>query len=264
VSPAFAEDPLRVLRVARFIARYHHLGFRVADETLALMRTIVRRGEIQDLTPERAWQEIERALMERSPSRFFDLLHRCGALGVLMPELEQRYHSGCQGRALDALEHCSQSQAEAPVRFAVLSYFFNSPATSDTIDPSAKDPSERCERLKAPGAFKEAAQLLNRYADTALELQQLNANKRLELFEELDLLRRPKRQSPFLQGCRALAGHSDPEAPCPAEHILNQVRLAVESVTPLQLVNEGYKGKALGLELRERRLKAVQELSGPS
>ena len=87
VSPSFAEDPLRVLRVARFAARYHWLGFRVADDTLVLMRQLADSGELDYLVPERVWKETSRALMERDPQVFFQVLHACGALKVLLPEL---------------------------------------------------------------------------------------------------------------------------------------------------------------------------------
>ncbi len=117
VSSAFAEDPLRILRTARFAARFAPQGFTVAGETMALMRDMVRSGEVGHLVPERVWQEIQRALMEQSPTTFFDVLQACGALAVLIPELEQ---PSTLARAMTALQCCQAHDWPLEVRFAAL------------------------------------------------------------------------------------------------------------------------------------------------
>ncbi|WP_207063624.1 hypothetical protein [Motiliproteus sp. SC1-56] len=249
VSPAFSEDPLRVLRVARFAARFAHLGFTIAAETQALMSRIAHSGELQELTRERVWQELERALCEPSPGVFFDCLHRCGALAELMPELDAILAGDLGDSALAALERACALHAPAPTRLAVFCFF-------------AEEASQRLpamlERLRAPRVFQDAVLLLAELGATLLQRPPLDAEALLILYERLDLSRRPERLAPFLLACRALAG-LDEALPFAAGERFQRAVAAIEAVEPRALVAEGFKGKNLGSELRRRRLLTLEE-----
>jgi tRNA nucleotidyltransferase (CCA-adding enzyme) len=196
VSPAFAEDPVRVLRVARFAAR---LGFRVAPETLQLMRDMVASGEVDALVPERVWQELARGLMEASPRRLFDTLAECGALERVLPEwraLDGR-------RALAALEAAAATGFPLHVRYAAL--FAGGP-------PEAAEGAS--DRLRAPAECRDLAVLAARWSGRAREARRLDADAIVGFLEALDALRRPERCTDFLDACEcdALAvGAADPQ-----------------------------------------------------
>jgi tRNA nucleotidyltransferase (CCA-adding enzyme) len=237
VSPAFAEDPLRVLRVARFAARYHHLGFRIAEETLELMREIVASGEIEHLVAERVWKETARALAEPNPEVFFQVLHSCGALTCLFAELAAR----ATPATWSALMRSAQQNLAAPVRFAVLCAELHDSAT-DAL----------CERLKAPGQFRELALLV---VTQHRQLAAVNSPEQaLALLEQADAVRRPERFEQFLTACAVLL--------VPARQIqrIREALQAVATVAPRLLLVRGFSGKALGEQLQRERLTAIQEL----
>jgi len=237
VSPAFAEDPLRVLRVARFAARFHHLGFTVAAETLALMAQLSAAAELADLSAERVWKELERALGEPSPQRFFDVLARCGGLDHWLPELQPLFAVDTPPPA--ALARACELSPRTATRLAVLCALLPE-ATAATL----------LERIRAPRAFRDEALLLCRWAPAMRAFTQCSAEQQLALYEGLDLGRRPERLQPFMDGCRALQPEVDPAQ-------LTRLCHAVESLQPKALVAEGFKGKALGEELRRRRLQRI-------
>lgn len=199
VGPAFAEDPLRVLRVARFAARF---GFAVAPETEALMRTIARQGELATLSKERVWQELSRALMEAAPSRFFSTLGRCGALAQLFPELDAhlsrssraRSHTGAQVlRALD----CAAGTGEAlAVRYAVLAG-----ALATAAKARERLAASLSHRVNAPAACRELARLAARFSDRVERATELAPAALLDLLLAVDALRRPERLDGLLRTC---------------------------------------------------------------
>ena len=217
VSPAFAEDPVRILRVARFAARF--ADFRVAPDTLALMRAMVEAGEVDALVAERVWQELARALMEARPSRCFDLLRECGALRVLLPEVDRlwgvpqppAHHPEVDTgvHLMMVLDEAARTQAPLAVRFACLCHDLGKGTTPADQWPrhighesrSAKLARAVCERLKAPVDCRGLAELAARehghvHASLAVESAAL-----LRLLERCDALRRPARFADLLLAC---------------------------------------------------------------
>ncbi|GGO86410.1 multifunctional CCA protein [Marinobacterium nitratireducens] len=252
VSPAFSEDPLRVLRVARFAARYAHLGFGIADETKALMRELASGDELEYLTAERVWQEFERALGERSPGVFLEVLHQCGALAILLPELED-LPAHPQWQRLAKLLTRLEDPRE---RFALL--LAAARAEPDQEDGSAARIEALCQRLRAPRAFRDQALLIARHHRALFALKQLDGEARLSLAQGLDLTRRPQR-------IHSLAACFDRLAewlgvPSHAREWLMALYEALGSIEPKALMQEGFSGKALGDELRRRQREACAQL----
>jgi tRNA nucleotidyltransferase (CCA-adding enzyme) len=234
VSPAFAEDPLRVLRVARFAARYHHLEFRIAPETLALMRAIVDAGEIEHLVAERIWKETERALAEPDPHIYFQALHDCGALARLCSELSNTAQS------LTDLAHCARHFDSTIVRFAVL---------CAALDRSAL--LQFCERMKAPNDYRELALLLIEHREAIVACNA--AGSALALLQRTDSLRRPERFALLLDSCAALL------VPLQQIQRLHTAHDIAAAVTAEPLLQRGFSGKALGEQLQQERLSAIQQ-----
>ncbi len=233
VSLAFAEDPLRILRVARFAARYHHLGFRIAPETVKLMCAIATAGEVEHLISERIWKETERALRESNPEIYFQTIHYCGASQRLFPEL--------RSDALDiaALERCAAHFREPLVRFAVLCKQLNAHETITL-----------CTRICAPNDYRELVQL------TVAQLPTLQKADRPEtafaIIEESDAFRRPQRFDLLLDVAAALQVEKS---------IIERVRKAYKNavtVTAQPLLERGFSGKELGEQIRRERLAAIQ------
>jgi len=218
VGPAFAEDPLRVLRVARFAARF---GFIVAPETEALMRKITVSGELSALTAERVWQELARALMERTPSQFIVVLRRCGALGQLFPEIDALFgvpqpvlhhpEIDVGVHLLQALDFAAAANDSLPVRFAVLTHDLGKGTTRPAEWPRHIAHEERSvrlvealsERLKAPTECRELARLVARYHGVIHRATELRASTLLDLLLAADALRRPERLENALSACAA-------------------------------------------------------------
>ncbi|MBF8703796.1 MULTISPECIES: multifunctional CCA addition/repair protein [Pseudomonas] len=240
VSPAFAEDPLRVLRVARFAARYAPLGFRVADETLELMRQISASGELQALTAERCWKEIERALMEAQPQVFFQVLHACGALRELLPEFDDT------PKALAALEQAAMHEQTLQVRWACLLQSLT-PAAIKAVN----------QRLKAPRECQELALLTGECLKLGNQAQELPATALLELLQKFDVYRRPQRFEDFLIACEMTA-LGEGKAGYPQADYLRGAAAAARAVDVKPLVLTGLTGQALGEALKGERLKALE------
>lgn len=181
VSPAFAEDPVRILRTARLAARYVELGFEVADETMALMREMVEAGEADALVPERVWQELSKALTESKPSVFFTVLRDCGALKVVFPEIDQlfgipqppQYHPEIDTgvHVMMVVDQAAAKSNDLIVRFCALTHDLGKGTTDPSILPSHRGHEERgealveamCQRLKAPKAYRQMAMLVAKY-----------------------------------------------------------------------------------------------------
>jgi tRNA nucleotidyltransferase (CCA-adding enzyme) len=189
VSPAFVEDPVRILRVARFAARLYALGFTLAPETRELLRLMVVNGEVNALVPERVWREMQRALGEADPAVFFDLLQDCGALAVLLPELDWN------AAAREALQRAARGGPDANVRFAAL--LAVTPA--DAIK-------SLCERLRVPNDYRELALLTARLHRQIAAAATLDAAGVLHLLEAADGFRRPERFELLLQATQARSG----------------------------------------------------------
>jgi tRNA nucleotidyltransferase (CCA-adding enzyme) len=278
VGPAFAEDPLRVLRAARFMARFAPLGFRVADETMALMRGMVAAGELADLTAERVWQELERALAAPAPSAFLRTLHDCGALAVVLPEVEALY--GVPQRAeyhpeVDTGVHvelvCDMAAMLAPgdavVGFAALTHDLGKALTPEDVLPKhigheqagAKPLLALCVRLKVPTAHCQLALLACREHLNVHRLFELRDRTVHALLKRCDAFRQPERIAKLALVCeadkRGRAGLQDvPYLPGPE---LLRLHAAAMAVRAADVAREGLEGPALGAELEKARIRAI-------
>jgi tRNA nucleotidyltransferase (CCA-adding enzyme) len=283
VSPAFAEDPVRILRVARFAARFAPLGFTVAPETMALMRTMVESGEADALVPERVWKETETALGEPRPDAFVEVLRSCGALARLLPEVDaqfgvpqpERWHPEIDTgvHLLMTLRVAAARSAGAVVCFALLLH-----DAGKALTPAERLPShpghenaglplvERCcARLRVPAAFRELALLATRFHTLVHRAQELRAATVLELFEHADAFRRPERFAQLLEACecdaRGRAGLETREYPQRA--LLEQMLAAATAAQLTDAERERLRGPAYGEALRRRRLDAIAALRPP-
>jgi tRNA nucleotidyltransferase (CCA-adding enzyme) len=219
VALAFAEDPVRILRVARFAARF--TGFSVAAETMQLMRDMVAAGEVDALVPERVWQELARGLMEARPSRMFDVLRECGALARLLPELDalwgvpQRadYHPEIDTgvHVMMVIDMSARLAAALPARFAALTHDLGKGRTPADILPRHHGHEARsvtmveaiCERLRVPTDCRDVARLVARFHGDMHRVAELRPETRLTLLERCDALRRPERFELILVACEA-------------------------------------------------------------
>lgn len=278
VSPAFAEDPVRVLRVARFAARYAERGFRIAASTLELMRAMVRDGEVDHLVPERVWAETRKALAERAPSAFVRTLRDCGALARIMPEVDALY--GVPQRAefhpeIDTGVHTEMvldvaariAPGDALIGWCALTHDLGKALTPTAELPSHRRHEQRglaplralAARLKVPAEYAALAASVCRLhllAHTAFELRPATV---LELFERLDAFRQPKRLPQFLIACaadkRGRAGMAESDYP-QARYITALFHAALEPRAQA-LLDAGLRGPELGKALREERRKAI-------
>jgi tRNA nucleotidyltransferase (CCA-adding enzyme) len=257
VSPAFSEDPVRILRVARFAARFAHWGFRVAHATNDLMRDMVGNGEVDHLVPERVWAELEKALMEKTPARFFDVLYGCGALARLFPEIEPLYHDrsprehGHGETVLPALEQSVRHSTQADIRFAALVCDIRN-HEAGVFD--AEHLSALCDRLRVPNTFRELGRMALLHSHRARTAATLDATQRLELLEALDAFRRPERLGQFLQVCVIEAEARDQQD---TSAQLGAALAAARSVDTGSLQQQGLSGKAIGAAIREARIEAI-------
>ncbi len=281
VSEAFVEDPVRVLRVARFAARYAALGFRVAEETLGLMRRMTESGELSALVPERVWQETERALGESHPEVFFETLRECGALRVIYPEVDalfgvpqpSQWHPEVDTGAhiMLALRWAAGACLPASARFAVLTHDLGKALTAPERWPSHHGHEDGgvpaiealCARLKVPNEYRDLALLTARNHTRVHRARELRPDTVLKLLETTDAFRRPERFEELLAACEADArGRAGLEAqPYPQAGYLRHVRTAAAAVTLSPDERQGLKGPAIGERLREKRLAAIKALA---
>ncbi len=278
VSPAFSEDPVRILRVARFLARYAPLGFHVANETVDLMRTMVTSGEVDALVPERIWREIERTLGEPEPRTAIELLRTCGALRVIMPELDALF--GVPQRPewhpeIDTGEHtlltlqvAAARNARTTIRFALLMHDLGKALTPkdqwprhhghEQLGVSAIE--NLCARLRVPQEFRDLAVLASRYHTHVHRGLELRATTILELFELSDAFRRPDRFAEFLEVCecdaRGRLGLQD--QPYPQRARIESAWAAARAVTFGERERAGLEGPQIGERLRALRLAAIK------
>ena len=280
VSEAFVEDPVRILRVARFAARLAGLGFTVVEETRALMARMVDTGEVDHLVPERVWQETVRALGEDRPARFFEVLRDCGALGRIFPELEAlfgvpqppRYHPEVDTgvHTLMVVDQAARLTPDPQVRFAALVHDLGKGTTPAHILPGHRGHEERsvelvnglCDRLRVPNDFRNLALLVARYHGRSHRVAELRTATVLETLEAADAFRRPERFEQFIVACEADArGRGGLEdQPYPQADRLRAARAAAAAVDPSDLVAEGLKGPEIGRALHGRRLEAVRRV----
>jgi tRNA nucleotidyltransferase (CCA-adding enzyme) len=278
VSEAFAEDPVRILRIARFHARFAPLGFRVADETLALMRDMVAAGEADHLVPERVWQETQKALMQAArPSVYFQTLRACGALARVMPEVDAL--SGVPQRAdyhpeIDSLVHtlmCVDAAASAghdlAVRYCALVHDLGKARTPQHEWPSHRMHDARgvplvevfSERLRVPTLMRELAVAHTREHLLVHRVFELRPQTLLELLERIWGLRDAARFEQVLAACesdaRGRLGFEDCAYPNTG-YLRDAARAALE-VLPASVIADGFSGAKLGVELKRRRVERL-------
>ena len=279
VSDAFVEDPLRVLRIARFAARYHALGFVVAPETLLLMQELAESGELDALTPERVWKETSRALMEAHADAYFETLRTCGALKVLFPELDalfgipQRpeYHPeiDCGVHTMMSLQQACRANYSLDVRFAVLLHDLGKALTpADELprhimheERGIRPVTEVCDRLRVPTNTKQLALAVCKEHLKCHQALSLKPGTLWRLLQRLDVLRRPERVEAFVQACecdsRGRLGLEDRDYP-QASYILEAIQV-VRSIKAQDLPAD-VQGPDIGEMLIERRIKAIEQL----
>ncbi|MCW2480639.1 multifunctional CCA addition/repair protein [Candidatus Symbiopectobacterium sp. NZEC135] len=277
VSPAFQEDPLRVLRVARFAARFAHLGFHIAEETLALMQFMTHEGELAFLTPERVWKETEKALATRSPHVYFQVLRDCGALAVLFPEIDNLYGVPAPAQwhpeidsgvhTLMTLMIAARLTPEIDVRFATLCHDVGKALTPPALWPrhhghgpaGVKLVEQLCQRLRVPNALRDLAKLVAEYHDLAHTVTVLQPKTLMKLFDALDVWRKPERLEKLVLTSEADARGrtSFEESPYPQGNYLREAFTIASAVTSGEVVADGFQGIGVRDELHRRRIAAL-------
>jgi tRNA nucleotidyltransferase (CCA-adding enzyme) len=281
VSPAFAEDPVRVLRVARFAARYAPLGFRIADETLALMKRMADDGEVAHLVPERVWTETRKALAEPKPSAFLEALRACGALAILFPEIDALY--GVPQRAefhpeVDTGVHVElvvdMAARLAPgddlVGFAALTHDLGKALTpADALprhighEQAGLEPLRAlCSRLRVPAEHAKLAELVCRFHLNVHRAFELRPETLLDMLERIDAFRRADRLDKVLLACeadkRGRLGFDN--EPYPQADYIRAARIAAANVDARPFVEQGLTGEAIGNAVRKARVRAMGEV----
>lgn len=285
ISPAFSEDPLRVLRVARFAARYHSLGFKIASETLALMAELAQSGELQHLTAERVWLETEKALNEKNPEIYFETLHKTGALSVLFPEIDALYgvpnpvkhhpevdsfiHTMLVLKQAVNLTENNPILNKSAVRFAAICHDLGKALTPQNILPhhygheqaGIKPTKSLCKRLKVPSYFQELAELTCEFHTHIHKAFELRAETVITLFNRFDVWRKPQRFQEFLQVCladtRGRTGFENKDYP--QIDYINQLLHAANEVDVQQVIADGFEKQEIRNELTKRRILAVKQ-----
>ena len=280
VSDAFAEDPLRVLRVARFAARYQHLGFTIAEETMSLMADITASGELQFLTAERVWTETEKALKEKSPRTYIEILRQCNALRILFPEIDQLF--GVAQRAdyhpeidtgihvLMALDQITALDDDSASRFAVLVHDLGKGITPKDILPKHTGHEERgvplvnnlCDRLKTPNRYRELAIAVSRYHLLSHKVKELRPVTILKILKGIGALRQPEKLAQFIRCCESDArGRLGFENTVYESGLwLTKVFEAIRSIDNQEFIQQGLNGKQLGDAIDKRRQQLITEL----
>lgn len=280
VSAAFVEDPVRVLRLARFAARFAPLGFRVAPETMELVREIAARGELDSLVSERVWQETQRALEMPAPRRFFEVLREGNALPVIFPEIDalfgvpqpEQWHPEIDTglHTMMVLDQACRLSDDPVVRFAALVHDLGKATTPTHELPRHIAHEERgvgiveamCDRLRIPNAYRELGVLVSRYHLHMHKITELRPQTLLELLERLDVFRRPARFEQFLLACEADArgrkGLEQRDYPQP--EYLRRAREAAAGATLSAEEREGLQGFEIAKKLHDKRIRALKEL----
>ena len=284
VSDAFVEDPLRVLRTARFAARYAHLGFTVAEETTALMADIVQQGELAHLPAERIWIELDRALGERNPEVFIEVLRVCGALAAVLPEVEalfgvpqtEKHHPEIDSgvHTLMTLQQAVKLSDARDVRFAVLLHDLGKGITPEAEWPRHIAHEHRglklvkavCKRMKAPNQYRDLALKACEYHLHSHRARELRGKTLLKLLNATGGLRQPERFEAFLLTCEADArgrlGREDSDYP--QADYLRKAREVAAGVTASLFADSGIEGKALGSAIAEEQVKRLEQLKNAS
>ena len=277
VSPAFVEDPVRILRVARFRARLGELGFEIADETMALMRRMVDDGEADALVAERVWQETSRALEEPEPHAYFQVLRDCGALARVFPEIDALYGVPQPARwhpeidtgvhTLMVLEQAARLSPSGEVRFAALTHDLGKAATPPELWPSHRGHEAHsvrlvdalCDRLRVPNRYRELAIHAARHHGHVHRAMELRPATMLRVIRDVGGLRRPEKLDAFLLACEADArGRTGMEDdPYPQAERFRRAADVARAVDIAPLRERGYEGAALGKAIEQAQVRAI-------
>nr|WP_262410893.1 multifunctional CCA addition/repair protein [Duffyella gerundensis] len=278
VSAAFNEDPLRVLRVARFAARFAHLNFRIADETMALMQHMAASGELAHLTAERVWKETESALQSPNPQVFFQVLRDCNALAVLFPEIDKLFGVPAPAKwhpeidtgvhTLMTLAIAAQLSPEVDIRFATLCH-----DVGKALTPPEKWPSHHghglagvpvveqlCQRLRVPNHVRDLSLLVTEFHDIVHTVERQSSETLVGLFDRIDAWRKPQRVEQIALTSEADArGRATLENnPYPQGDYLRTAFGVVQAVSPKEVVEAGFTGSDVREELYRRRITALE------
>jgi tRNA nucleotidyltransferase (CCA-adding enzyme) len=284
VSPAFCEDPLRVLRVARFAARFADFGFRVHDSTMDLMREIVASGELEHLVPERVWAEFADAMCSSQPDVFIRVLRKSEALAILLPEVDrlfgvpqpERYHPEIDTgiHVLMTMNMAARLGGPAEVVFALLLHDLGKGLTPDTLLPSHVGHeksgvplvNEVCARLRTPGAYRDLALKVCELHLRCHRLVEARPSTVMKLIEDADLLRRPERVQDFIRACEAdFRGRKGLEdRPYPQGERLQAALKAVLAIRARDIGTKDLDGVQIGEKLRKARIKAIAGAADPA
>lgn len=280
VSNAFVEDPLRILRVARFYARYYELGFTIAPETMDLMKKMVKEGDVDALTPERIWQELVRALGENHPEKFIEVLYQCGALKILFPEVyalfgipnPEQWHPEIDTgiHTLMALQQAAILSPDAKIRFAVLMHDVGKVATPKEKLPSHPGHEDAgvtiiknfAKRLRIPTDFADLAIIVSRHHIHCHQAKELRSTSILNLFETTDAFRKPQRFEAFLIACEADArGRKGFENRSYEQaDFLRNIFKEIKNIKLDESEMQDKTGEQIKESLRQKRLSAVKEV----
>ncbi|PSW72747.1 multifunctional CCA addition/repair protein [Photobacterium sp. GB-50] len=277
VSPAFSEDPLRVLRVARFAARFAHLGFTVAPETIALMQEMVISGELESLTPERVWKEWEKSLSSDDPQVFLTVLRQCGALSVVMPEIDalfgvpqpEKWHPeiDCGIHTLLVAKKAAELTTDKTIRFAAQVHDFGKALSPKEDLPhhkthcrdGIKPIKALCQRLRIPNDYRDLALLVCEQHTKIHYAEEMRADTFIKIFDQIDAWRKPDRVAQLATCCRADArGRTHFEqTPYQQADIFQTVFAIAQQVDVKAIVAAGFKGAEIREQLAAKRIEAV-------
>lgn len=276
VSDAFKEDPVRILRIARFAARF---DFQIADETLELMKAMVASGEVDALVAERVWAELEQALKEDTPVRFFEVLQLCGAVEKIFPEIDRlfgvpqpaKHHPEIDTgiHTFMVLEQATKLSADPQVRFAALVHDLGKGTTPADILPSHHGHEERgvdlikqlCERLRIPNDYRDLGVMVSRFHTHCHRIRELKPTTILKTLERMDVFRKPDRFDQFLLACEADArGRTGLEKnPYPQPEYFKKYQLAAASVEAKTIVRPGMTGQQIAGKIKEERVRVLKQ-----
>jgi len=277
VSNAFCEDPVRILRIARFAARYAHLGFQVAPETVDLMKSMVKNGEVDALSPERVFQEFCGALKEKSPQVFLETLRTCHALKVIFPEIDQlfgipnppQWHPEIDTgvHTLKVLQQCSLLTPDPMVRFASICHDLGKGLTLKQYWPSHRGHEKKgvpvvtklCHRLRVPKQWRELAELCCEYHIHTHKLSEMKASTIVKTLEKMDAFRRPERFLQYLIVCESDSkGRTGWETkPYPQKAYFQTLQQAASQIDTQQIAKECDNPKEISQQIHEARVNAL-------
>lgn len=279
VSPAFEEDPVRLLRIARFSARFHHLGFRIAPETEKLMRQMVRAGSIHDLVHERVWNELVKSLAEKNPVCFFQVLRECDALRILMPEIEAlfgvpnppKWHPEIDSgwHTYMVLEQATILSDSPLIRFAALVHDLGKACTAVGKWPSHHHHDESgvdqikklSQRMKIPKDYEKYGILASRFHSLIHRSQELTPATLLTLLENMDAFRQPNRFYDILTVCQADARGrpTHQNDPYPQKEYLTRLLTSLNQISVKPFLEAGLTGSAIATALNQARIEFIKQ-----